>query len=115
MSHDDHHQQHHLNLNARAILIMFPTYVDATLLDISMDGALLLLDEPFSLGRGTPCTLRVLTADGHQAVELEASVIYSEQDLRLGLALNPVPPSAAPALRRLIEANPAHQAVEFLL
>lgn len=93
----------------RAILIMFPTYVDATVLDISMSGAVLLLDEPFNLARGTPCTLRVLTPYGRQAVELEAAVSSSEEDVRLGLALDPVPPRAEDALRRLIDDAHAHR------
>jgi hypothetical protein len=91
--------------HSSAILTLFPIYHDATLIDLSMRGALVELDIAATIDLGAPCTLRVLGNEGRQVLEVEALTAYCSADGRVGLELVQLAPGVMNALRRLIEMN----------
>lgn len=57
-----------------AILVCGRHYIDVSLLDISLQGAIVQMREPVSLAPGLSCALRVLSAGGYQVFEAEAVI-----------------------------------------
>jgi hypothetical protein len=91
--------------HSSAILTLFPAYHDATLIDLSMRGALVELDNAAAIAEGVPCTLRVLGNEGRQVLEFDAVTAFCNADGRVGLEIVQLAPGVEHALRRLIEMN----------
>jgi len=90
--------------HAKAILILLPCIVEATLIDISLTGAHVVLDHGFDIQTGQSCVLRIVNAQGRQVIAVDASV-YWKSDEQVGLALTNVTAGMEHALRAMIEMN----------
>jgi hypothetical protein len=89
---------------ANAVLIRLPRIYEATLIDISVHGALVRLENDVEIGIGDQTRLRVLTERGNQAFEVDAVVVHrSEQGI--ALEINAIDHHALSTLHRLIEMN----------
>ena len=90
--------------HANAVLIHLPRLYEATLIDISVHGALVGPKGNVETRIGDKTRLRVLTEKGNQAFEVEAFVVHrSEQGI--GLEIDSIDEHAKSGLRRLIEMN----------
>ena len=91
--------------HANAILTLFPRYYDAKLVDISLRGALIKIDKRSELRERVPCTLRVLTQEGRQILEIAASTAHCASEGMIGLELCNLTRGEESALQRIIEMN----------
>ena len=89
---------------ARAILILFPRFLDVTLVSLSLSEALVVPDRAWSVESGQACALRIVSAEGWQLIEVEAEVTSTEPYVRL--ALTNVGPGLAQALHPLLDRIP---------
>lgn len=93
-----------------AVLIYLPRLYEATLIDISLHGALVGLKGAADIGVGDQARLRVLNDKGNQAFEVDTLVAHrSEQGI--GLAINAIDRHAESWVQRLIAGNPGAPAL----
>jgi len=97
--------QPRLPFHARGMLILFPRFVDAVLLDYSLHGARILLGEGCAIETGERCALRILSPEGRQLIEIEAACAHRDTGPHLGLAFRDVTPGVERALRAIYDMN----------
>ena len=90
---------------ANAVLICLPHLWEATLIDISLHGALVWIKGNVEIRVGDETRLRVLTEKGNQAFEAEALVAHRAQHI-VGLEISAIDHHATSALQRLTGMNP---------
>jgi hypothetical protein len=93
--------------HGQATLLFAGTCRTATVLDLSMEGALVRPAAPRGrdgLTAGAPCTVRIFSAAGDALLTVPAKVAHSA-DGRIGLALSQVGGVAERMLHQLIEFN----------
>ena len=90
---------------ADAVLICLPRIYEATLIDISEQGALLRRDGEVDIEIGAQTRLRVLTQKGNQAFEVHGRLAY-RSGRNIGLQIDIVDQYARGSLRRLIGMRP---------
>ena len=89
---------------AKAVLIRLPHLYEATLIDISVHGAVVGLKGNAEIGVGDQTRLRVLTEKGNQAFEVGALVAYRSGQ-GIGLEINSIDHHAKSTLYRMIAIN----------
>jgi len=87
------------------MLILFPRFVDALLLDYSLHGTRILLREGCAIETGERCALRILSPEGRQLIEIEAVCAYGDTGGYIGLAFTDVTPGVERALRAIYDMN----------
>jgi hypothetical protein len=90
--------------HSKGILILFPRFIDVSLIDISLTGAHVYLTEAQEINKGLPCSLRIVSPGEHQVVEVEAVSAYQDAGY-IGLTLLNVTPGIEKAMRTLVEMN----------
>jgi hypothetical protein len=93
-----------LPYRANAVLIRLPHIYEATLIDISVHGALVQLANDAEVRIGDQTRLRVLTEKGNQAFEVDAVVVH-RSERGTGLEISAIDHHALSTLHRLIEMN----------
>jgi hypothetical protein len=93
----------HLRNNAVILLLLPPAYIDATVIDLSLSGALIELNDALQLPRGAHCALRLLSENGRQLVEFSATVVRHASTRRIALKATSLSPGAHGSLQRLLD------------
>jgi hypothetical protein len=86
-----------------AVILLRAEYINATVLNISLAGALIEIENHRRVPRGGACALRLLSDNGRQLVEIEVAVVRYAGDRRVALKTCNLSPGAYGALSRLIE------------
>jgi hypothetical protein len=90
-------------MHGDAVILLPAGYANATVLDISLTGALIEIANLRRVPRGATCALRLLSDSGRQLVEVEAAVVRYAGDRHVALKTCNLSPGAYGALSRLIE------------
>jgi hypothetical protein len=90
-------------MHGEAVILLPAGYINATVLDISLTGALIEIANLRRVPRGGTCALRLLSDNGRQLVEVEAAVVRYAGDRHIGLKTCNLSPGAYGVLSRLIE------------
>jgi hypothetical protein len=102
---DDRRLHPRFPFHTKAVFLRLPRYFDVTLIDLSMNGALVELPAGHGLGLGLQGTLRVLSPGGGCLVETEVVVAHVEDGQRAGLRIASLSPGAQAALRGIMHMN----------
>jgi hypothetical protein len=94
-----------LTCHANAALIRLPHLCEATLIDISMHGALVWLQGIVDIKVGDEARLRVLTERGNHAFEVQALVAHRCERI-VGLEISAIDQHSRGSLQRMIGINP---------
>lgn len=89
---------------AHVTLDLVPGPHACTLVDVSLKGALVERDQPWSAGLGTPCALTIELTEGQDTICMKGAVAHVEAG-RLGLRCDEIDLESMVRLRRLVELN----------
>ena len=98
-------QSNRHRVHSHALILQPASYFDATVLDISVDGALIEVPGACRIVRGAVCTLRLLSESGRQLLEVETEVVRVAGDHRIGVKTHNLSSGARDALQRLIDTS----------
>ena len=90
---------------AKGILNVSSNVVKATIIDLSLTGAHIVVDGSTVIQVGRKCSFHIVTAEDRRPIALEASAVSRDADGHVGLAWFNVTPSVEEALRKIVETS----------
>ncbi len=93
-----------VKFNSKAYLNYNNTHEQVDLVDISLKGALVSLQNPMEIGSDSPCTFELHLSDSEIVMNISAIIVYKRDD-NLGLKFDNIDLESMIHLRRLVELN----------
>lgn len=94
-----------LPFHGKGILILVPEYFDVVLIDLSINGAHIILQETCDIRAEQHCALRIVNPRGRQLIEVEAVLAYRNPDGHAGVAFRAMTASIEREIRTIHEMN----------